>query len=102
MKSRRKKHRWVREVLVFMTFCIVFYKADLELCIFFSCLSYSLLFLAALYLLFAENIFISREEWYALEHNFLLLPMDYKTMDILLLEIVKFCRIMLTECHLLN
>lgn len=88
MKSRRKKHRWVREVLVFMTFYTVFYKADLELCIFFSCLSYSLLFLAALYLLFAENIFISREEWYALEHNFLLLPM--KQVWILLLFVYTY------------
>lgn len=88
MKSRRKKHRWVREVLVFMTFYTVFYKADLELCIFFSCLSYSLLFLAALYLLFSENIFISREEWYALEHNFLLLPM--KQVWILLLFVYTY------------
>lgn len=78
----------MREVLVFMTFYTVFYKADLELCIFFSCLSYSLLFLAALYLLFAENIFISREEWYALEHNFLLLPM--KQVWILLLFVYTY------------
>lgn len=62
-------------VLVYMTFCAVFYRADLKQCIFFSILNYSLLFLTDIFSLLIENILNSKDELYAVDHNFLLLPM---------------------------
>ncbi len=62
-------------VLVYMVFCVVFYRADWKQCIFFSVLNYSLLFLTDIFSLLVENILASREELLALEHILLYLPM---------------------------
>ena len=60
-------------VLVYMVFCAVFYGADWKQCIFFSGLNYSLLFLADLFSVLAENILTAKDEAYAFKYTFLAL-----------------------------
>ena len=61
-------------VLMYMVFCAAFYKANWKQCFFFSGLNYSLLFLADLFSLQAENILIVKDEVYASKLAFLALP----------------------------
>ncbi len=63
-------------VFIFMAFCTVFYEGECKQHIFFSVLNYALLFLADLFTLLVENLLNSRKELYAIEHNFLLFPMQ--------------------------
>ena len=62
-------------VLVSIAFCAVFYKTDWKQGIFFSMLNYSLLFLTELFSLLVENVLASRDKLYALEYDFLYIPM---------------------------
>ncbi|MBD5509602.1 MAG: GHKL domain-containing protein [Lachnospiraceae bacterium] len=74
-------------VLELMVFCVVFYKAELKQCIFFSMLNYSLLFLTDILSLLIENILNSKDELYALENPFWLLPM--KMVRVFLLFVLR-------------
>ena len=74
-------------VLELMAFCAVFYKAELKQCIFFSMLNYSLLFLTDIFSLLIENILNSKDELYALENPFLLIPM--KMIRVFLLFVLR-------------
>lgn len=74
-------------VFVYMAYCTVFYKVDWKQCVFFSVLNYSLLLLTDLATLLAENLLNARQELYAIEHDFLLLPM--KMFRIFLLFILR-------------
>ena len=76
-------------VLVYMTFCEVFYRAKLKQCIFFSMLNYSLLLLTDIFSLLINNIMNSKDELYALENPFLILPI--KMVRVFLLFVL--CRI---------
>ncbi len=71
-------------VLVYMAFCVIFYKADWKQCIFFSILNYSLLFLIDVFSLLVENILNSRDKLYALESSLLYLPMKFSWILLLL------------------
>ncbi len=71
-------------VLVYMAFCVIFYKADWKQCIFFSILNYSLLFLIDVFSLLVENILNSRDKLYALESGLLYLPMKFSWILLLL------------------
>ena len=61
-------------VLASLVFTAVFYRTNWKQCIFFSGLNYSLLFLADLFSLQAENILIVKDEMYASKLAFLTLP----------------------------
>ncbi len=75
-------------VLELMAFCAVFYKAELKQCIFFSMLNYSLLFLTDIFSLLIENILNSKDELYALENPFWLVPM--KMVRVFLLIVLRW------------
>lgn len=84
---------WMKVLLmtsVLTIFCAVFYKGEWKQCIFFSGLNYSLLLLTDLFTLLADNLVNSRQELYALDHDFLLLPM--KMVRIFLLLILQIGR----------
>ena len=74
-------------VLMYMVFCAAFYKANWKQCIFFSGLNYSLLFLADLFSLQAENILIVKDEVYA--SNIVFLGLPAKLVWILLLFMLR-------------
>ena len=74
-------------VLELMAFCAVFYKVELKQCIFFSTLNYSLLILTDIFSLLIENILNSKDELYALENPFWLIPM--KMIRVFLLFVLR-------------
>lgn len=81
---------WMKVLLMFFVltvFCAAFYKGKWKQWIFFSGLNYSLLLLTDLLTLLAENLLNARQELYALEHDFFLLPM--KMVRIFLLLILR-------------
>lgn len=79
---------WMKVLLMFSVltiYCAVFYKGEWKQFIFFSGLNYSLLLLTDLLTLLAENLLNSKHELYALDHDFLLLPMKMVRVCLLLI-----------------
>ena len=74
-------------VLLLAVFCRLFYKTDWKQSIFFSMLNYSLLFLTDILLLLTENVLASKDKLYALDYDFLYIPM--KMVWILLLFLLR-------------
>ncbi len=75
------------EKLILAVFCRLFYRTDWKQSIFFSMLNYSLLFLADILLLLTENVLASKDKLYALDYDFLYIPI--KMVWILLLFLLR-------------